>query len=112
MDYEHLNKWHTSMFDPIKANVSDDTMEQVFEIYRRLKCDGTDRKSADPLIMIVPGPPPNNHENKNVAAVLRQLKKTSMTAPKVGRIEFAQADVLRRIKSKFSFAGHFLNILF
>ena len=97
MNHETLMKNHRSMFDPIKANITEETMEGVFEIYRRLKSDGDDRKSADPLVMIVPGPNPNNYENKNVAAVIKQLKKGLMNAPRVGRIEFPQADVLHRI---------------
>ena len=77
MDYDRLARLHHSMFDPIKMNLTDDTMDQVFEIYHRLKSDGEDRKSADPLVLIVPGPAPNNHENRNVAAVMKHLKKVN-----------------------------------
>ena len=94
------------MFDPIKPNITEHVMDQVFDVYRRLKSDGEDKKSADYLVTLVPGPAPNCPENKNVASVVRFLKKNLMATPKVGRIEFLQYDVLQRVRSpKFSFSG-------
>ena len=111
IDWQRLRDRHQSAFDPLKANITEEGMDQLFEIYRRLKADGDDRKSADQLVLIVPGPPPNNPENKHVATAVKHMKKGLMTAPKVGRIEYPQADVLMRCKAKHSFTGQADNFL-
>ena len=105
IDLERLRERHQSVFDPLRANISEEGMDQLFEIYRRLKSDGEDRKSADQVVLIVPGPPPNQWDNKHVATAVKHMKKGLGLAPKVGRIEYPQADVLMRSKGKLSFTG-------
>ena len=111
LDRDKLKTKHQSMFDPINPRITEEVMDQTLEIYQRLKSDGDDRKSADHMAVIVPGPPPNNWENKNVATVMKYLKKGMMNSPKVGRIEHPQADVLQRTKGKLSFTGQVDNFL-
>ena len=65
-------------------------------MYRAMKSDDDERKSADHVVMIVPGSPPNSWENKHVATVVKHMKKPLQTQPKVGRIENSQNEVLMR----------------
>ena len=111
IDWERLRERHQSVFDPLKPNISEEGLDQVFDIYRRLKSDGDDRKTTDHIVLIVPGPPPNSWENKNVATAVKHMKKGLGLAPKIGRIEHPQADVLLRSKAKHSFTGHADNFL-
>ena len=111
LDMERLRENHQSVFDPLKADITEDRVDNLFEIYRRLKSDGDDRKSADHIVLIVPGPPPNQWENKHVAAAVKHLKKGLGLPPKVGRIEYPQNDVLMRSKAKLSFTGQADNYL-
>ena len=111
LDWERLRERHQSVFDPLKANISEEGMDQIFDIYRRLKCDGEDRKTTDQIVLIVPGPPPNCWENKHVATAVKHMKKGLGLPPKVGRIEYPQNDVLMRSKAKHSFTGQADNFL-
>ena len=88
LDMERLREKRQSVFDPLKADITEDRVDKLFEIYRRLKSDGDDRKSADHMVLIVPGPPPNHWDNKHVAAAVKHLKKGLGLPPKVGRIEY------------------------
>ena len=58
--WETVKTKHQSMFDPVRPKIDEEVMDPIFEVYRRLKPDGDDRKSDDHVALVVPGPPPMN----------------------------------------------------
>ena len=72
------------MFSPMQPNISDHGMDEVVDIYKHLKSDtdhDIERKSADMLVTVVPGPPPSNFDHKNVTFVMKHMKKAVVGDP-------------------------------
>ena len=106
MDWERLKTDRKSMFSPMMPVITEETFDPVLEVYKKLKCDAADdRKSFDTLVCVVPGPPPNSFDNKHVGNMVKVMKRGMGIAPKVGRIEYPEADLLNRHRGRTSFSS-------
>ena len=76
-------------------------------IYAAGRTQDSGSESDDLLMVIVPGPPPNVPTSKNLQLIHNKMKsiKPRLQSPKIGEIESACADVLRRSKQHAAFAG-------
>ena len=79
--------------------------------YIDFKTSDDRQESADVLAVIVPGPPPNTVQNKCAEQALKGLRTHRFQAPRLGRIELSQADLLARVKAKSSFQGSYENYI-
>ena len=110
-NWDHARTMHRSIFAPLKIDIPDEELVAINDIYIRFKTDDDHKESADVLAVLVPGPLPNTVQNKCAEQVFKGMKMHKFQAPKLGRIELSQTDLLSRLKAKSSFQGASENYL-
>ena len=107
LDWDRLKRRKQSMFQPLELTMTSADVEPLIEVYSQFRTENEQKESNDVIVVTVPGPLPTSPFNKNAEVVFKQLSKITPKhpTPKVGVIELAQADVLRRIRGRMAFQG-------
>ena len=108
VNWDKIKRRKMSMFSFMNRSMTADDLDPIKELYVAGKTAGADGQESDDLLMvIVPGPPPNAPGRKNIETVYKVMKGMTpkMQTPKIGKIEIACADILRRTKQHAAFTG-------
>ena len=84
LNWEQVRGGHRSISEPLKADIKDEDLSNLLDMYNRFKTDDDLKESADMLIVIVPGPPANTPDHKSSAQVCKFMKNPIACDPRAG----------------------------
>ena len=104
---------HHSIYDPMKLTLGDDPTNMLLSMYAAFKTNDERRESADIIVVIVPGAPPNSPENATLKLIHKGLTRSvpKLQAPNIGSIVLSPTELLQRTKAKTAFSAYCENLI-